>query len=261
MSLLEGRVAIVTGAASGIGRAIALQFAAEGALVVVADTREDPIEGGEPTVTQIRSGGGRSLFWPTDVSQWRDIDQLVAETVRLHGRLDVMVNNAATYTGTRLLDTTEEQWNRVMAVNLTGMFLGCKRAVMQMLTQAPQGEPLGEVRGRIVNISSQHGMIACPGDCAYGVSKAGAVYLTRQIAADYAKDLIVCNAVAPGKIVTGKPAIDSDPARLAYSKSRTPWPRLGRPDDVAKAALYLASDLASYVTGTNLMVDGGWMAA
>jgi glucose 1-dehydrogenase len=257
MSLLEGRVAIVTGAASGIGRAIALKFAEQGAIVVVADTREDPIEGGEATVTQIRREGRRALFWPTDVSQWREIDQLVGETVRVHGRLDVMVNNAATYTGTKLLDTTEEQWNRVMAVNLTGMFFGCKRAVQQMLTQ----EPRGEARGRIVNISSQHGMISCPGDFAYGVSKAGAVYMTRQIAADYAKDLIICNAVAPGKIVTGKPAIDSDPSRLAYSKSRTPWPRLGQPNDVANAALYLASDLASYVTGTNLMVDGGWMAA
>jgi NAD(P)-dependent dehydrogenase (short-subunit alcohol dehydrogenase family) len=257
VSLLEGRVAIVTGGASGIGRAIALKFAAEGALVVVADTREDPIEGGEPTVTQIRGEGRRALFWPTDVSQWVDVDRLVSEIARLHGRLDVIVNNAATYTGTKLLDTTEEQWNRVMAVNLTGMFFGCKRAVQQMMTQ----EPVSEVRGRIVNISSQHGMIAAPGDCAYGVSKAGAVYLTRQVAADYAKDLIVCNAVAPGKIITGKPAIDSDPARLAYSKSRTPWPRLGQPSDVANAALYLASDLASYVTGTNLMVDGGWMAA
>lgn len=257
MSLLEGRVAIVTGGASGIGRAIALKFAAEGALVVVADTREEPIEGGEPTVTQIRREGQRALFWPTDVSRWVDIDRLVSEAARLHGRLDIMVNNAATYTGTKLLDTTEEQWNRVMAVNLTGMFFGCKRAIQQMLTQ----DPVSEVRGRIVNISSQHGMISSPGDCAYGVSKAGAVYLTRQVAADYAKDLIVCNAVAPGKILTGKPAIDSDPARLAYSKSRTPWPRLGQPSDVANAALYLASDLASYVTGTNLMVDGGWMAA
>jgi glucose 1-dehydrogenase len=257
VSLLEGRVAIITGGASGIGRAIALKFATEGALVVVADTREDPIEGGEPTVAEIRRAGHSALFWPTDVSRWVDIDRLVTETARLHGRLDVMVNNAATYTGTKLLDTTEEQWNHVMAVNLTGLFFGCKRAVQQMLTQ----EPVSEVRGRLVNISSQHGMIAAPGDCAYGVSKAGAVYLTRQVAADYAKDLIVCNAVAPGKILTGKPAIDSDPARLAYSKSRTPWPRLGQPNDVANAALYLASDLASYVTGTNLMVDGGWMAA
>jgi glucose 1-dehydrogenase len=257
MSLLDGKVAIVTGAASGIGRAIALTFAAEGATVVVADTREDPIEGGETTVGEIHRQGRKAQFHPTDVARWADIDRLVDETARMHGRLDVMVNNAAIYTGTRLTETTEEQWNRVMAVNLTGMFFGCKRAVQQMLTQPP----VKEARGRIVNISSQHGMVASPGDCPYGVSKAGAVYLTRQIAADYAKDLIVCNAVAPGKILTGKPAIDSDPARLAYSKSRTPWPRLGTPNDVANAALFLASDLASYVTGTNLMVDGGWMAA
>ena len=261
MKLLEGRVAIVTGAASGIGRAIALKFAEAGAVVVIADTREEAIEGGVPTAKLIRDASGQGFFWPTDVSQWADIDQLVTETVRLHGRLDVMVNNAATYTGTKLLETTEEQWNRVMAVNLTGMFFGCKRAVQQMLTQEPPPGLDGEARGRIVNISSQHGMIAAPGDCAYGVSKAGAVYLTRQVAADYAKDRIVCNAVAPGKILTGKPAIDSDPTRLAYARSRTPWPRLGQPNDVANAVLYLASDLASFVTGTNLMVDGGWMAA
>jgi NAD(P)-dependent dehydrogenase (short-subunit alcohol dehydrogenase family) len=103
-------------------------------------------------------------------------------------------------------------------------------------------------------------MVASPGDCSYGVSKAGAVYITRQVAVDYAKDLIICNAVAPGKIITGKPDIDDDPAILDYSQRRTPWPRLGRPDDVAGAALFLASDLATYMTGVNLMVDGGWMA-
>jgi glucose 1-dehydrogenase len=129
MSLLDGKVAIVTGGASGIGRAIAIRFAAEGAIVVVADTREDPIEGGEPTVAEIRRTGKQALFWPADVARWADIDRLVAQTAEMHGRLDVMVNNAAIYTGTRLTETTEEQWNRVMAVNLTGMFFGCKRAV------------------------------------------------------------------------------------------------------------------------------------
>src|SRR4030095_4070933 len=191
-----------------------------------------------------------------DVSRWADISHLAGETVRQHHRLDVMVNNAATYSGTTLLETTEEQWNHVMAVNLTGMFFGCKRAVQQMLTQ----EPRGEARGRIVNISSQHGMVAAPRDCPYGVSKAGAAYITRQIAVDFAKDLIICNAAAPGKIVTGKPAVDSDPARLDYARRRTPWPRLGEPKDVAAAALFLASDMATYITGSNLMVDGGWMA-
>jgi NAD(P)-dependent dehydrogenase (short-subunit alcohol dehydrogenase family) len=257
MSLLKDKVAIITGAASGIGRAIAVRFAEEGAAVMVADGRQDPIEGGAATVETIQRAGGKASFCLTDVSRWTDIDRLVAETTRLYGRLDIMVNNAATYSGTTLLETTEQQWSHVLGVNLTGMFFGCKRAIQQMLTQ----EPLGEARGRIVNVSSQHGMIAAPGDCAYGVSKAGAAYITRQIAADYAKDLIVCNAVAPGKIVTGKPGIDDDPARLARSQSRTPWPRLGKPQDVASAAAFLASDMASFITGHNLMVDGGWMAA
>jgi NAD(P)-dependent dehydrogenase (short-subunit alcohol dehydrogenase family) len=256
VSLLENRVAVVTGASSGIGRAIALRFAAEGAIVVIADLRTDPIEGGEPTIELIRRQGGHSSFQRTDVSRWKDVDILIGQAVQKHGRLDIMVNNAATYTSTNLLETTEEQWNHVMAVNLTGVFFGCKRAVQQMLTQ----EIVGEARGRIVNISSQHGMIASPGDCAYGVSKAGAVYITRQIAVDFAKDRIICNAVAPGKIITGKASADSDPARLDYARRRTPWPRLGEPKDVAGAALFLASDLASYVTGHNLMVDGGWMA-
>jgi len=256
MGLLDGKVAVVTGASSGIGRAIALRFAAEGALLALADLRETPIEGGEPTAELIRHGGGEAFHMATDIAKWDQVDRLIGATVERFGRLDVMVNNAAVYTGTTLLETTEEQWNRVMAVNLTGLFFGCKRAIQQMLEQAP----VGEVRGRIVNISSQHGMVAAPGDCAYGVSKAGAAYITRQIAVDYAKQLIVCNAVAPGKIVTGKPGVDTDTARLENARRRTPWPRLGRPADVAGAALFLASDLASYVTGTNLLVDGGWMA-
>ena len=256
MGLLDGNVAIVTGASSGIGRAIALRFASEGARVVAADLRADPIEGGEPTCECIARTGGEALFRRTDVSAWSDVDALVGGTVARYGRLDVMVNNAATYTGTNLVETTPEQWDGVIGVNLTGMFYGCKRAVAQMLTQ----EPRGEVRGRIVNISSQHGMIAAPGDVAYGVSKSGAVYLTRQIAVDYAADLIVCNAVAPGKIITGKAEADAPSPRLDYARRRTPWPRLGRPEDVASAALFLASDMASFITGVNLLVDGGWMA-
>jgi glucose 1-dehydrogenase len=256
MALLGGKVAIVTGASSGIGRAIAVRYAAEGAKVALADLRETAIEGGEPTLDLIRRSGGEAFFAATDVAFWDQIDRLIGETVGRFGRLDVMVNNAATFAGATLLETTEEQWNRVMAVNLTGVFFGCKRAIQQMLTQAP----VGEVRGRIVNISSQHGMVAAPRDCAYGVSKAGAAYITRQIAVDYAKDLIVCNAVAPGKILTRESGPAVAPDALERARRRTPWPRLGRPDDVAGAALFLASDLASFVTGTNLMVDGGWMA-
>jgi glucose 1-dehydrogenase len=256
MGLLENKVAVVTGASSGIGRAIAVRYAAEGARVVLADRQEAPIEGGDTTQVAIERAGATAISVPTDVSSWDDVDRLVAVAVERYGRLDVMVNNAAIYTGTNLVETSQMQWQQVLQVNLTGMFNGCKRAVQQMLTQ----EPVDEVRGRIVNISSQHGMVASPGDFPYGVTKGGTVQLTRQVAVDHARDLIVCNAVAPGKIIAGKPGAANDPSALEYSHRRTPWPRLGRPEDVAGAALFLASPLASFVTGINLMVDGGWMA-
>jgi glucose 1-dehydrogenase len=255
--LLTSKTAVITGASSGIGRAIALSFAAEGAAVMAADVRPEPIEGGEPTVDLIRRAGGDASFESVDVSRWEDIDALISRTVARHGRLDVMVNNAATYSGTKLLDTSPDQWDEVMAVNMTGMFHGCKRAIRQMLVQ----EPREEVRGRVINLGSQHGVIAARGDAPYGVSKAGAIYLTKQIAVDYAKDLIVCNCISPGKIVTGKPGLAMDPANLALARERTPWPRLGRPQDVANAAVFLASDRATYITGANLVVDGGWLAA
>jgi NAD(P)-dependent dehydrogenase (short-subunit alcohol dehydrogenase family) len=255
--LMSAKTAVITGASSGIGRAIALSFAAEGAAVVVADLTPDPIEGGESTVDLIRQAGGEAVFETVDVSRWEDVDALVTRTVARHGRVDVMVNNAATYSGTRLLETRPDQWDEVMAVNMTGMFYGCKRAIQQMVSQ----EPREEVRGRVINIGSQHGVIAARGDAPYGVSKAGAIYLTKQIAVDYARDLIVCNCISPGKIVTGKPGLAMDPANLALARERTPWPRLGRPQDVANAAVFLASDRATFITGANLVVDGGWLAA
>ena len=190
------------------------------------------------------------------VAVLRDGGNAIDAAVASFGRLDILVNNAAIGTDTPLTETPLADWNRVMAVNLTGPFLMARAAVKQMLTQ----EMVRGVRGRIVNITSQHGMVAAPNDIAYGVSKSGLVYMTRQIAVDYAKHHILCNAVAPGKILTGKTGRAVDPAILAYSESRTPMPRLGTPDDVAGAALFLASDDASYVTGENLMVDGGWMA-
>jgi glucose 1-dehydrogenase len=256
-SLLAGKIAVVTGASSGIGRAIGLSFAAEGATVALADIKAEPLEGGQATLDLITSAGGNALFEIVDVSKWEDIDRLVTNTVALYGRLDVMVNNAAIYSGTPLLDTTIEQWEHVMAVNMTGMFLGCKRAVQQMISQ----EPREEVRGRLINLGSQQGIVTSPRDTPYGVSKAGAIYLTRQIAVDYAKDLIVCNSISPGKVVTGKPGLPMDPALMENARRRTPWPRLGRPQDIANAAVFLASDRATFMTGSNLVVDGGWLAA
>ena len=247
----------MTGAASGIGRAIALRFSAEGAALVLGDVRREPREGGRPTEELAAEAGATALFVEADVSRWSDVDRLVGTAVDRFGRLDVMVNNAGIAGGYSkpLLETTEEDWDAIMAVNLRGVFLCCKRAVAQMLEQ----EPIGEVRGRVVNIASQHGMVGPPGHVAYAASKGGVVNLTRQLAVDYGPRGVLVNAVAPGKILTGSPE-QANPETLAYSQSRTPFFRLGRPEDVAAAALYLASDDAGYVSGANLLVDGGWMA-
>jgi len=255
---LADRVAVVTGSASGLGRAIAVRFAREGATVVVSDVRADPREGGEPTERLIAAQGGECARIDADVSRSADVEHLVAETVDRFGRLDVMVNNAAIAgaASKSLLETSDEDWEALMAVNLRGVFVCCRAAIAQMLGQ----EPLGEVRGRVINISSQHGMIGPPGHVAYAASKGGVVNMTRQLAVDYGPHGVLVNAVAPGKILTGAQEQLDDEQALAYSHARTPFARLGRPADVAGAAAFLASDDALYVSGTNLLVDGGWMA-
>ncbi|MFC0389039.1 SDR family NAD(P)-dependent oxidoreductase [Muricoccus vinaceus] len=257
MARLAGRTAIVTGGSSGIGRAIARLFAQEGARVVVADVTEEVVEGGPPVLEAIRADGHEAGFIRCDVSSAPEVEALFAGTVARHGSVDILVNNAAIRAGKPLAETEEALWDSVIAVNLKGAFLCARAAVRQMLQQPV----VDEARGRIVNISSQHGMVASPEDFAYGVSKSGLVYMTRQIAADYGRQHIVCNAVAPGKILTGKSGRAVEPRWIAYSEARTPYPRLGAPLDVARAALFLASGEASFVNGHNLMVDGGWMAA
>ena len=252
---LDGKTAVITGAASGLGKAIVLRFADEGAWVVAGDIRTDPLEGGV-TLTELL--GDRGVFVEADAAKAADNQRLVELAVAHSGRLDIMVCSAGITGGPYskgLLETTEEGWDAIMAVNLRGVFLGTQKAVAQMLTQEPQHE----VRGRVIVLSSQQGMIGPPGTVAYASSKGGVVNFVHQVAVDFGPLGILVNAVAPGKIVTGRPD-GMIPESLAYSRSRTPFHRLGRPDDVAGAALFLASDDALYVSGTNLLVDGGWMA-
>jgi glucose 1-dehydrogenase len=253
------RSAIVTGGASGIGRAIARRLAADGFAVLIADVRREPLTGGEPTDALIAADGGEALYVRADVSRREDCDGLVAQAVARHGALDVLVNNAvlAGAHSKPLLATEDGDWDAMMAVNLRGPFLLCRAAVCQML-----GQPLrGDARGRIVNITSQHGMVGVPGHFAYAVGKGGLVQLTRQVAVEHGRDGVLCNAVAPGKIVTGTAGdLSAEEESLRYVRARTPFARLGRPEDVASAVAFLASDAATYVSGASLLVDGGWMA-
>jgi glucose 1-dehydrogenase len=253
------RSAVVTGSSSGIGRAIAQRLASDGFWVLLADVRREPLTGGAPTDEAIRRAGGDCGYIEADVSQHDDCEQIVACARERTGGVDVVVNNAAVAGeySKPLLETRDQDFDAIVAVNLRGPFMLCRAAIRQMLTQPPRGD----ARGRIINITSQHGMVGAPGQFAYDVSKGGLVQLTRQIAVEHARDGIICNAVAPGKIVTGTHGdLSQTEEGSAYVWSRTPFPRLGVPRDVAAAVSFLASDDATYISGVNLMVDGGWMA-
>ncbi len=253
------RAAIVTGSSSGIGRAVAQRLARDGFAVILADIRRDPLTAGEPTEDLIRRDGGQCEFLQTDVSRRSDCEAVIIEAVQRYGGLDVLVNNAvlAGAHSKPMLKTDDADWDAMTAVNIRGPFMLSRAAVRQMLTQ-----PLhGDTRGRIINITSQHGMVGVPGHFAYAVSKGALVQMTRQIAVEHGRDGIICNGVAPGKIVTGTAGdLSQDEGSLAYVRARTPFARLGEPNDVASAVSFLASDQATYISGINLLVDGGWMA-
>ena len=282
---LSGKSAIVTGGSSGIGKAICVNFAQEGASVVVLDIDKQPREGGPDVITlmlQARSNAGLMntstmfQFVHGSVEDKEAISHAVDVAKSLTGRLDILVNNAARLSGGHsLLETSEEEWDDFMSSNAKGAFLCTQAAVKTFLEQEPAGPD--SIRGRIVNISSQHGIVAARENIAYGCSKAALDYMTRQVAVDYIKDGIVVNAVAPGRVLTGRlgsrPRIDSNsnPVKLPEaeevdlraSELRTPYAnlgRLGKPNDVAKAVSFLASDYASYIVGETLLVDGGYLA-
>lgn len=253
---LAGQSALVTGASSGIGRAIALRLARAGATVWATDVTADVVEGGPPVAAPLAEISPGSRFVKLDVRDHAACADLCAGIAAEHGRLDLVVPSAMTPGRGSLPHTTPDDWRRVMAVNLDGVFNVLSGALAQMLAQAPNPEE----RGRIVVIGSQHGMVAAPGAFSYGVSKAAVLQMMRQIAVEHAADGIICNAVSPGKILTGKTGPAVAPDVIAYSEARTPLPRLGEPQDVAQAVQFLADPATRFVTGHNLLVDGGWIA-
>jgi NAD(P)-dependent dehydrogenase (short-subunit alcohol dehydrogenase family) len=245
---LAGETALVTGASSGIGRAIALRFAEESAEVVVADVRRDPRQGGTPTDELIAD----ATFLETDVSDPAAVEAAVDQTLATYGGLDVMVNNAGVYPGNQPVETVAEaDYDRVLEVNLKGVYFGSQVAAEAMREAEDEG-------GAIVNISSIAGLVGFSGATVYAASKGGVTNLTRALAVELASDGIRVNAIDPGVIET---AMTTQDANVVGSMTdQIPLGRDGRPEDVAAAALYLVSDDASYVTGHNLVVDGGYTA-
>jgi NAD(P)-dependent dehydrogenase (short-subunit alcohol dehydrogenase family) len=247
---MEGKAGLVTGAASGIGRATAVRAGQEGARVVVSDL-ESAREGGEETVRLVRDAGGEAFFQVCDVSRPEDHDALVAAVVERYGRLDFAHNNAGISGGGKLLaDIEDEDFDRVIAVNLRGVFLGMKRQIRQML---------GNGGGSIVNTASNAGLRGVKRLSPYTAAKHGLVGLTKNAAVEYAEDLIRVNAVAPGTIMTGF-ARNATPERLKEIMKPQALQRIGEAEEVAAAVVWLMSDDASFVTGVTLPVDAGSVA-
>jgi len=251
---LKDKVALVTGAASGIGRATAALFGREGAKVMCADL---DAEGAEQVARQIADSGGEAASVQADVSVAADVERMVRATVERWGRLDVLVNNAGIYFILPLTQVPEEEWDRLIDINLKGVYLGCKYAIPQMVSQG---------KGVIVNTASIAGLRGAANWTTYCASKGGVVQLTKALAMELARLNIRVNCVCPGIIDTGMfdQAVSmsgADKGELAASIGQAhPMGRIGQPEEVAAAILFLASDDASFITGVPLSVDGGLWA-
>ena len=246
---LLGQVALVTGAASGSGRGIAERFAEEGCTVVVADLDED---GALETAELVRELGQQALVVKTDVADAVHAERLVSKAVQRFGAVDILINNAGVETLIPFLDLSEKEWDRVVDTNLKGAFLCGQAAARYMVEKKTQG--------KIVNIASVNAKIALKGQTHYTSSKGGLIMLTKSMALDLAPNGIRVNAIGPGVIETKMTAQSlSDPERRAMLLGKVPLGRVGQPRDIANAALFLVSDEASYITGTTLYVDGGWL--
>jgi NAD(P)-dependent dehydrogenase (short-subunit alcohol dehydrogenase family) len=253
---LVDRVAIVTGGAQGIGRAIAEGLARQGAAVMIADVNA---EGARETAAavaaapEVAAAGGKARAAAADVGRLSDIDALVTRTVAEFGRLDILVNNAGIALAAPLLDVTEELWDRQMAINLKAAFFATQKAAEVMIKQGGGG--------KILNLASTSGFVASSISMVpYDISKAGVRMLTISSAVQLAPHRINVNALAPGTIDTDLTRSLADPERLEwYATRKIPWGRMGQPKDLAGAAVFLCSDDADYITGHTLVVDGGWL--
>jgi NAD(P)-dependent dehydrogenase (short-subunit alcohol dehydrogenase family) len=257
MGEFDGRVALVTGGALGIGRGIVEEFAAAGAAVAIADVNADAAHA---LAAQLERAGNRVIATLGDVSSAADADRIVAETADAFGRLDVLVNNAGIHPADwylRIEDTPEDAWDRILDVNLKGIYLMSKAAIPRIRLAGG---------GAIVNIASVQGLQSAPLVPSYAASKGGVLSLTRQMALDYARENIRVVAVCPGTIDTdmsragARAAGDDIDAAVRAMAARHPLGRVGQPRDIANAVLFLASDRASFITGEYLNVDGGLMA-
>jgi NAD(P)-dependent dehydrogenase (short-subunit alcohol dehydrogenase family) len=252
---LDGKTAVVTGSGNGIGRAMALAFAAAGASVTVSDVLADD---GERTVREITDAGGVAMFVPADVSDPAQAANLISETVRQFGRIDVLANNAGIGGGQlRLHEIEPEDFDRVIDVNLGGTFLCSKFAIPHFLDQSD---------GRIINTASTYGLIGAPKAAAYCASKGAIINLTRQLAVDYGPDGIRVNAICPGYIDTGLGRRGPDLSDADFQAATAirekaagmqPLGRQGQPSEIGEVALFLASDASSFMTGAIVTVDGG----
>jgi NAD(P)-dependent dehydrogenase (short-subunit alcohol dehydrogenase family) len=242
--ILKDKVAIVTGARQGIGKGIALALASEGCQVVVSDIN---LADCEKVVSEVEKLGVKGLAIACDVSKKSDVDELITQTIKEFGQLDILVNNAGIYPFKPFMDMTEADWDKVMAVNLKGVFLCSQAAVRQM-----------KPGSKIVNISSIASVVGFEGLTHYCATKGGVNAMIRALALELALKKINVNAVAPGAIetpgATGAMSEDMKKGTIAA----IPWKRMGVPDDIAQAVVFLASDKADYITGQVLIVDGGW---
>ena len=247
---LEGKVAIISGGARGMGASEAKLFAREGAKVVIGDVLEDE---GRKTEAEINETGGQALFVRLDVTSQADWDAIVATAVQRFGGLDILVNNAGILVSSSIEDMTVEMWDQVMDVNAKGVFLGTKAAIVQMKRTGG---------GSIINISSISGMIGQDNtNAGYNASKGAVRIFTKSAAVQYASENIRVNSIHPGPIATPMTAAGrDDPDRVRLTEERTPMGRYGEPEEVAYGVLFLASDESSYMTGSELVIDGGYTA-